>query len=152
MAKDQLPAAGLLRRMAAAGYDLLLVAALLIFATALLVVPYQMIFAQPLPPAHPLFRAYLALVVLGFYVWFWSRGGQTAGMRAWRIKLVAADGRPPDAARALLRAGAMLLGLLPLGLGFFAMLWDPEGLAWHDRRSATRMLLVPKGGDGGAGG
>ncbi len=36
-----------------------------------------------------------ALVMVGgYFVFSWRRGGQTMGMRPWRLKLLAADGRP----------------------------------------------------------
>jgi uncharacterized RDD family membrane protein YckC len=37
-----------------------------------------------------------------------------------------------------------LLSWLPLGLGYFWILFDREGRAWHDRLSRTRVVLLPK--------
>lgn len=43
-------------------------------------------------------------VVLGIYfVWFWSRSGQTLAMKTWHIRLVTVEGLPVSQARALLR-------------------------------------------------
>ncbi|OGI41569.1 MAG: hypothetical protein A2150_00620 [Candidatus Muproteobacteria bacterium RBG_16_64_11] len=42
-----------------------------------------------------------------FYGWFWTRGGQTLGMRAWRLRLTRADGGPVTWRRAALRIGAL---------------------------------------------
>jgi len=36
--------------------------------------------------------------------------------------------------------------LLPAGLGWWWMLVDRERLAWHDRLSGTRIVLVPPRG------
>ena len=36
------------------------------------------------PGAMPFFQAYLVLVILGYFTWFWTHGGQTVAMRAWR--------------------------------------------------------------------
>lgn len=53
-------------------------------------------------------------VVLGIYfVYFWSRQGQTLAMRTWRLRLVAPDGRPPGAGRATLRYLLAWLWFLP---------------------------------------
>ena len=43
-------------------------------------------------------------VVLGVYfVWFWSRHGQTLAQRTWRMQVIASDGRRPGLWRALCR-------------------------------------------------
>jgi uncharacterized RDD family membrane protein YckC len=53
-------------------------------------------------------------VVLGLYfIYFWSRQGQTLAMRTWRMRLVAPDGRPPRAGRAALRYLLAWLWFLP---------------------------------------
>ena len=142
-ATSALETAGLARRLAAILYDTLLVAALLVVASALVTLPVQMGLGVKLNPAHPLFRGYLALVILGFYLYFWTHGGQTLGMNAWRLRLVRRDGRPPGIADALRRWGAAWLSLLPLGLGFLWAVVDREGLMWHDRWSGTHVVLLP---------
>ena len=43
-------------------------------------------------------------VAWAFYGWFWLHGGQTLGMRAWRLKLVTDDGRPLTAGDCLRRS------------------------------------------------
>ena len=81
----------------------------------------------------------LALSALYFVV-SWARGGQTVGMRAWRLRVVKADGTPLDAAHASLRFGVALLSLGALGLGFVWCLIDRERRGWHD--IAAKTLLV----------
>jgi len=52
--------------------------------------------------------------VLGLYfVYFWSRHGQTLAMRTWRLRVVGPDGRPPGAGRAALRYLLAWLWFLP---------------------------------------
>jgi uncharacterized RDD family membrane protein YckC len=143
----QLQTAGLLRRLAAILYDSLLLAALLVVASALITVPVGLIFGQPAAEGlgkNPLFMLWIGLVPLLFFTWFWQRGGQTIGMRAWRLKLVSRDGDSVTLGTAMLRYFAALLSWIPLGLGFLWILVDPERLAWHDRLSGTRLLLLPK--------
>ena len=42
--------------------------------------------------------------VLGLYfVWFWTHGGQTVAMKTWRLRVVAADGRPLAVGRGVMR-------------------------------------------------
>ena len=51
-------------------------------------------------------------VVLGLYfVWFWSRRGQTLPMQTWSIRLVRLDGGPVSPARAALRPFTFTSGL-----------------------------------------
>mgnify|MGYP001014273160 CR=1 FL=1 len=84
-------------------------------------------------------------LVTGLYATFsWGRGGQTLGMRPWRLKVVAADGAAPTR-RALWKRFAMAtLSTLPAGLGFWWAWLDRDRLAWHDRFSGTRMVRLPK--------
>jgi len=57
---------------------------------------------------------WVLFVVIGFYfVYFWSRRGQTLAMRTWRIRLVGRDGRPPTPARAALRYVLAWLWFVP---------------------------------------
>ncbi len=139
---------GLLRRLAAIGYDCLLLIALYVLVGALVVLPAGMLFGVPEPASDALVRLLLqlllTLVTLGFFVGFWLHGGQTLGMRAWRVRVVRADGRPLHAGNALLRALGALLSWATLGLGFLWMLVDRDRLTWHDRISATRLVLLRK--------
>jgi uncharacterized RDD family membrane protein YckC len=89
-----------------------------------------------------MFRVYLVAVTVIFYAAFWTRG-ETLGLRAWKLRLVGPDGRPPGWGRALLRCAAAVLSWLPLGLGFFWVLFDRDRRAWHDRLSGTRLVFRP---------
>jgi uncharacterized RDD family membrane protein YckC len=130
---------GLLRRLAAIFYDLLLLLALLAVATTLITLPLGM------PEGGYLFAFQLFLfeiIPLLFFAGFWWRGGQTLGMRAWRLKVVRMDGSPVSWGDALKRHLAALLSCLTLGLGFLWVVVDPDGLAWHDRMSGTRLIRL----------
>ncbi|HWP94443.1 MAG TPA: RDD family protein [Gammaproteobacteria bacterium] len=155
------PAAPVWRRLAAFCYDLLLIAALWFVATALLL-PFTG--GAAVSAGQLFYRLYLAAVVFLFYGWFWTHGGQTLGMRAWKIRLVHRDGGPVrwrDAAR---RGAVALLYLAPFciaSLPFLPVLdgrvyaalavlpylagtgwarFDTTGLAWHDRLSRTKVV------------
>ena len=85
-----------------------------------------------------------SLAVTGGYATLsWRRGGQTLGMRPWRLKLVAASGNPGWTAL-WLRYAVGLLSLLACGLGFWWAWLDRDGRTWHDRASGTRLVRVPK--------
>ncbi len=138
---------GLLRRLAAIFYDSLLLAALLVVASALITLPVGILIGEQAAKNlgdNPLFLIWLDLIPLLFFSWFWRRGGQTVGMRAWGLKLVSRDGRPVTVGRTVLRFFAALLSWTACGLGFLWILVDPERLAWHDRLSGTRLVVLPR--------
>lgn len=74
----------------------------------------------------------------------WRRGGQTLGMRPWRLRLIAADGNRPSWTALLIRYGVGTLSLLAAGLGFWWAWLDRDRLTWHDRASGTRLIRIPK--------
>ena len=84
-------------------------------------------------------------VITGLYaVLSWRRGGQTLGMRPWRLQVVDLSGQVP-ATTALWRRFAMAtLSFLPAGLGFWWAWLDRDRLTWHDRVSGTRLQRLPK--------
>lgn len=133
--------AGLFRRLAASVYDLLLLAGLLMLC-GLVVVGLRA--GKPVPPGTLWFQLLLLAVTGTFYAGFWSHGGQTLGMRSWRLRVERCDGRPLSAADAARRFAAALVSLLPAGLGFWWMLFDREQRTWYDRLSDTRVVLEPK--------
>jgi uncharacterized RDD family membrane protein YckC len=130
------PQAGLGRRLAALIYDSILLFGLWFVVTAM-ALPLK---AWVAPAVHErLLTALLLGVGLLFHVWFWTHGGRTLGMQAWKIRLVREDGGPVGMRQALARGLAALPSYGFFGLGVLWMLVDREGLAWHDRWSATRV-------------
>jgi uncharacterized RDD family membrane protein YckC len=84
-------------------------------------------------------------IVTGLYATFsWGRGGQTLGMRPWRLQLVSSDGTPVSRAHLWRRYAVGTLSLALGGLGFWWALFDRDRLAWHDRASGTRLVRLPK--------
>jgi uncharacterized RDD family membrane protein YckC len=138
----------LMRRLGALLYDGVLLLGLLMLAILIVIVPYDLIAARPYPHGELLYRAllrgYLLVVIGGFYVYFWTHGGQTLGMRTWRLRVVREDGGPLSIANAVRRFAWAALSLAPAGLGLWWCLVDRDGLAWHDRRSHTRLVIVPR--------
>ncbi|AKC87252.1 RDD family protein [Pseudoxanthomonas suwonensis] len=98
------------------------------------------------PNSLPSWLLFLACIgVTGLYATLsWRRGGQTLGMRPWRLKLVAAAGGVPGRKAVWLRYAVGTLSLLAGGLGFWWAWFDRDRLAWHDRASGTRLVRVPK--------
>lgn len=145
-AYTQYPSAPLWRRLAAMVYDQLVLWAIWIatgFLHALLFGLDSTQNAQQLP--RTLFPMLLGSTFL-FYAWFWTHGGQTLGMRAWRLQVVdqRLDGTPPHWIKCLVRFFGAFLSLSVFGLGYIWVLFDPDKDTWHDRLSGTRTLEIPK--------
>ena len=132
--------AGLPRRAAAICYDLLLFTGLVMVLTLVLVLFRG---GEAIPPASWWYEALLLATHFAFYGISWTRGGQTLGARAWKLRVTAMDGEGLSWRQAALRYLAAWLLLLPPGLGFIWAWRDPEGLCWHDRLSRSRVVHVP---------
>lgn len=66
------------------------------------------------------------LIFSGYFVWFWTRHGQTLPMQTWQIRLVSADGGPVTARRAWLRC-VLALGWFAPGAAVAHLLgWPPK--------------------------
>jgi uncharacterized RDD family membrane protein YckC len=107
-------------------------------------------------------QAVLFIVIGAYFVWCWSRSGQTLALKTWGLKVVGSNDRPPDplraAARYLLAWHLFLPGLawlavtpthrvldlLALPAGFVVLLMpalrDPQHRLLHDRWTATRIV------------
>lgn len=126
--------ASLFRRLAALFYDSLLLLAIL-FGATLLVLPFNK--GEAIQASDGLYRTYLFMVSFFFFGWFWMHGGQTLGMRAWRLRLRRIDGKPLRWWHVLLRFMAAIPALLLAGIGYWWILVDKKHLALHDRFSET---------------
>jgi uncharacterized RDD family membrane protein YckC len=136
------PNANLLRRLMAILYDALVTIALLMLAA----VPPVMLAGGSMPNTalRIAFQLYLIAVMFLFFGWFWVHGGQTLGMRAWRLRVVSADGTGIGWRAAGIRFLGAWLSVLALGLGYIWAIFDRERRTWHDRLSGTRVILLPK--------
>lgn len=133
--------AGLLRRLAAILYDSLLLVAVLMLSTAVLL---PLSGGKAITPVETGWLAYayrflLLLVIVLYFGLSWTRGGQTLGMLAWKIRVVRTNGAALRWFDVLVRLAAAVLSWAPAGLGYLWMLVDPERLTWHDRLSRTRV-------------
>ena len=131
------PVASLTRRLLAIFYDFLLLLGVLFAVSAVAVAINR---GQAV--THPLY--YLALIATAFvfYGWFWTHGGQTLGMRTWKIKIVTNNGDKVTWKQSAIRFVAAAVAFLPAGIGLLWMLFDSNRLAWHDKMSSTRLISL----------
>lgn len=160
------------RRLAALAYDGLLLIAIILVATAL-TLPFSR--GDDAQLNHPGRTVYLLSVCFVFFGWFWTHGGQTLGMRAWRIRITDVQGAVVTWQTAALRfllslplwiytIGILLIRYTPLTSKFkslaivqvvpmpillvIAAVWlviDHWPNNWRDRLSGTRVSMLAPG-------
>ncbi len=147
------PRAPLWRRLAAMMYDFMAVVAIVMLAMGLalgvvaglqavgLLATAGYIDTADYVQKHAIwFQLYLVVCVFGFYVYFWCKGGQTLGMRAWRLLLVRQEGGLLKPGQALARA---LLAFAGLGNLWLIIRWG-KGLALQDQLTHSEMIVLTK--------
>jgi uncharacterized RDD family membrane protein YckC len=149
------PRASLWRRLAAITYDALVLCALWMFAGFIAALFVQALVSLKIVSLQGyvdladymnsgwrnwLYLAYFALVTLWFYLYFWLKAGQTLGMRAWRMLLISADGKPLTLRQALIR---LLTSLAGLGNFWLWIRWG-KGLALQDQLAGTIVVVLTK--------
>ncbi len=128
------------RRLAAAGYDFLLLLGLWVAAGFVAVGVHG---GKAASGADPLFQGSLLGIALIFNAWFWTHGGQTLGMRAWRLQVRKEGGGTISWGRAGLRFLVALFAWSCAGLGVLWALIHPENKTWQDLLSGTETILLP---------
>ena len=137
------------RRFAAIVYDTILLGCLVFLAWQ----PVPLLPDDIYPALGRTIRlAYLLTICFLFFGWFWCHGGQTMGMRAWRIKLVATEsssqsetGLPAVTWRAAwVRFISAMLSWAIIGMGFIWALFHHDKLTWHDLFSHTKLIVLSK--------
>ncbi|MGB6687892.1 MAG: RDD family protein, partial [Terracidiphilus sp.] len=83
--------------------------------------------------------AVLALFVIGalYQAFFFTLAQSTPGMRYAGLRLSTFDDEMPTRAQLRRRLCALILSLLPVGLGLVWAIFDEDHLSWHDRISKT---------------
>lgn len=151
----QCPRAPLWRRLAAITYDALVLCALWMFAGFIAALFVQALVSLNVVSLQGyvdladymnsgwrnwLYLAYFALVTLWFYLYFWLKAGQTLGMRAWRMLLLSADGKPVSWRQAMIR---LLTSLAGIGNFWLWIRWN-KGLALQDQIAGTIVVVLSK--------
>ncbi|MEO8460031.1 MAG: RDD family protein [Dokdonella sp.] len=146
---SRLAPAPLWLRLGAAIYDLLPLLALWMIVAALALLGLKTATGE-LDLVHAPWAYWWSLrlgvlvVTSGYFVISWMRGGQTIGMRAWRLKIVDRDEAALSLRSAAIRFIVAIISVAAFGLGFIWCLVDRERRAWHDIAAATRLVRLPK--------
>lgn len=157
-----LQAPGLRRRLACLLYESLLLFGVGLVSGAIGTVVLKLTGLTQVVQREMALQLVGVLVYGVYFVWFWSRRGQTLPMQTWRIRLVTASGGPVTAPRAIARylscavwvAPATVLALVfhwppvttlvaaGVGIVVYALLalLHPQRQYWHDVLCGTRLV------------
>lgn len=92
------------------------------------------------PIAYWLYRVILALGAAAYFLTLTAMTGQTLGKQTAGVIVLQRDGRVITLRASAIRFLMSLVSAVPLGLGFWWALWDPDGETWHDKVSQTRVF------------
>ncbi len=80
-------------------------------------------------------------VSIGYFPWFWVKGGATPGMRIFNLRVVRdRDGGPIGWSEAFLRLVGFWVSSIVFYLGFAWILIDKRRRGWHDIIAGTVMV------------
>jgi len=80
-----------------------------------------------------------ALLSVLYFGLLWSSigGGQTLGMRIFRLRVVGSDGKLIGIGRALVRWVMLVISFLVCFIGVIWVAFDPQKRGWHDHVAGT---------------
>ena len=148
--------AGFVRRLLAMIYDTLVATAVGMCAAMVMIVTLVVLlkngaldlqgYAEPADLIQAsagyklLIQTWVGVWIAGFFLWFWRRGGQTLGMRAWRLRIYSTVEEPMTWPRLFIRLVASLGGL-----GTLLVLFDIKNKqSLQDRLAQTEVLKLTK--------
>jgi uncharacterized RDD family membrane protein YckC len=136
--------AGLPARTVAFGVDLILAQLIFIAVTAVVGLVVELV--GDLRPAWlfgALAGAGWTLLVGGYFVFFWTLGGQTPGMRMLHLRVAGPAGSGVGVGRGLLRFVTLLVAIVPAFLGLAPILFDERRRGLHDFVAGTTVMYSP---------
>ncbi|GHF77602.1 RDD family protein [Thalassotalea marina] len=148
------PRAGFFRRLGAWVYDALLVVAIYMFVSLLCSAFFIALYTNgvigsglDIAPSDYLAQSMVFKIIMNslsfvaivyFFVFFWSRSGQTLGMKAWRLRIQHLDGQLMSKKMGLKR---MLFSLLGLGNFWLFLNWQHK-LSIQDKLTETEVVVL----------
>lgn len=87
------------------------------------------------------------VITVAYFPYFWSKTGQTPGMRMMGIKVVRdADGGPITQGQAILRLVGYWVAGFVFYLGYIWIFIDKRRRGWHDLIAGTVVIAAPSNG------
>jgi len=140
LARQAVELAGLRRRLASMLYESLLLLGVLAltFMVPLLVIGMGLDYT----PDGAILWAYIFLVLGGYFLWYWTRSGQTLAMQTWKLRIVSANGGPVPLSQGWLRYSLAWPSVCFFGVGVLWAIVDRDHQFLHDRLAGTRIVLL----------
>lgn len=137
--------AGLFRRLFAIFYDCFLLIAILFIVSAIATAVNSGKAVEPGDDLYPVFVLLIFGLSYLYFAWFWTHGGQSLGMKTWRIQLQTDEPGKTGNSRigwkmATIRFFSAIISWCVLGLGFLWALFDRKNRCWHDLSSKTLLI------------
>lgn len=132
--------AGLLRRLFAIFYDCFLLIAILFIVSGIATALNHGKAIAPDDKLYPAFVFIIFALSYLYFAWFWIHGGQSLGMKTWRIQLQAEDNGTINWKTTVIRFISAIFSWGIFGLGFVWSIFDKKNRCWHDLASKTVLL------------
>jgi uncharacterized RDD family membrane protein YckC len=115
------------KHLAALLYDIFPILAIWLVTSLFLLVVRG---GSEIEPGTPWLTALLVAEVWLYFTYSWKMGGQTLGMRAWKIQI--SDFQELSWAQVSLRFITGVISTLLLGLGLWTRMWSAQQQSWMD--------------------
>ena len=89
-----------------------------------------------------IFVALVPILMISYYVGFWSLTGRTPGKWVLGLRVVGPDGEPPRLGRSFIRLLGYAISALVLWLGYLWVLVDEDRQGWHDHMARTWVVYA----------
>lgn len=145
--------AGLFRRLFAIFYDSFLLLAILFVVSAIATALNNGKAVEPGDNLYPIFVILVFALSYLYFAWFWVHGGQSLGMKTWRIQLKNChpNCNPESNGNeqinwkiATIRFVSAIVSWGFFGLGYLWALFDRKNRCWHDLSSKTVLVDLRK--------
>jgi len=134
------PGVGLFRRLFAIFYDCFLLIAILFLVSGIATALNQGTAVEPGNTLYPLMVFIIFSLSYLYFAWFWMHGGQTLGMKTWKIQLRTINNSDIDWKITVIRFISALFSWGFAGLGFLWAFVDKQNRCWHDLSSKTILV------------
>jgi uncharacterized RDD family membrane protein YckC len=138
---SQSPFGGIATRAAALGVDALLIVAVFTVLSGFVALISSLVGTlRPTWLVGLLLGAGWTLVAGGYLVVFWSGAGRTPGMNLLRVRVRDRSGGPPSVGRAIVRALATWISIVPFFAGYLPVLFDRRRRGLPDFVAGTEVV------------
>jgi len=134
--------AGLFRRLFAIFYDVFLLTAILLVIAAIAMTLNHGKAIETDDSFRPVYAIFMLGICYLYFAWFWIHGGQSLGMKTWRMQLRCENTNNTKITWqiAAIRFFSAMISWAVLGLGFLWSLFDKKNRSWHDMLSKTVII------------